>query len=67
MTSPKISIVTISYNQGPFLKECLSSVASQNFDNYEHIVVDDGSTDDSREIILNFKDIIVLVFFYKNI
>jgi glycosyltransferase involved in cell wall biosynthesis len=62
MTSPKISIVTISYNQGPFLKECLSSVASQNFDNYEHIVVDDGSTDDSREIILNFKDRVVPLF-----
>ena len=65
MTSPKISIVTISYNQGSFLKECLSSVASQNFVNYEHIVVDDGSTDDSREIILDFKDK-VIPFFKEN-
>jgi glycosyltransferase involved in cell wall biosynthesis len=62
MTSPKISIVTISYNQGSFLKECLSSVASQNFVNYEHIVVDDGSTDDSREIILDFKDKVIPLF-----
>jgi glycosyltransferase involved in cell wall biosynthesis len=62
MASPKISIVTISYNQGSFLKECLSSVASQNFNDYEHIVVDDGSTDESREIILNFKDKVIPVF-----
>ena len=62
MASPKISIVTISYNQGSFLKECLSSVASQNFKDYEHIVVDDGSTDESREIILNFKDKVIPVF-----
>ena len=62
MPSPKISIVTISYNQGSFLKECLSSVASQNFKDYEHIVVDDGSTDGSREIILNFKNKVIPVF-----
>ena len=62
MYQPKISIVTISYNQGEFLKECLSSVASQSYENYEHIVVDDGSTDNSRDIILGFKDKVIPIF-----
>ena len=62
MYQPKISIVTISYNQGEFLNECISSVASQSYKNYEHIVVDDGSADDSRDIILSFKDKVIPVF-----
>ncbi len=66
MYQPKISIVTISYNQGEFLKECLSSVVSQSYENYEHIVVDDGSTDNSRDIILSFKDKVIPIFGEKN-
>ena len=62
MTEPLISIVTISYNQGEYLKECLESVASQDFKNYEHIVVDDFSHDNSRDIILSFKDKVILIF-----
>ena len=62
MNKPLISIVTISYNQGKYLTECLDSVASQNFRNYEHIIVDDGSTDGSREIIKSFGDKVVPIF-----
>ena len=62
MNKPLISIVTISYNQGKYLTECLNSVASQNFRNFEHIVVDDGSTDGSREIIKSFGDKVVPIF-----
>lgn len=47
----KISVVTISYNQATFLKSCIDSVFSQNYPDVEHIVVDPGSTDGSREII----------------
>ena len=66
MSEPLISIVTISYNQGEYLKECLESVASQDFINYEHIVVDDFSHDNSRDIILSFKDKVVPIFKEKN-
>jgi glycosyltransferase involved in cell wall biosynthesis len=46
---PAISIVTISFNQLEYLKACLNSVRNQSFVDYEHVVVDPGSTDGSRE------------------
>lgn len=53
----KISIVTISFNQAPFLTECIESVLSQQVDELEYIVVDPGSTDGSREIINRYSGI----------
>lgn len=56
----KISIVTISFNQVAYLRRCLTSVAGQNVDGIEHIVVDPGSTDGSRELIEQWpRDILV--------
>jgi len=51
MTLPVISIVTISYNQAHYLEECLRSVLEQDYPHIDHIVVDPGSQDGSREII----------------
>jgi len=48
---PTISIVTPSFNQAPFLEECIDSILSQNYPNLEYIVMDGGSTDGSVEII----------------
>lgn len=47
----RLSIVTISFNQGKYLRQCLESVLSQKTDQVEYIVVDPGSTDGSREIL----------------
>jgi glycosyltransferase involved in cell wall biosynthesis len=47
----KISIVTLSFNQQPYLKEALDSVLSQGYPDLEYIVVDPGSRDGSREMI----------------
>jgi glycosyltransferase involved in cell wall biosynthesis len=52
----KISIVTLSFNQRPFLKEAIDSVLSQNYPELEYIVVDPGSTDGSRELISSYGD-----------
>ncbi len=46
----KISVVTISFNQAEFLQDCIDSIAAQEGE-FEHIIVDPGSTDGSRDII----------------
>ena len=53
---PSLSIVTISFNQRPYLTECLDSVATQLVASDDYIVVDPGSTDGSRELVKNYFD-----------
>lgn len=48
---PRITVVTVSFNQSQFLAEAMESVLDQEYENLEYIVVDPGSTDGSREII----------------
>lgn len=50
----KLTVVTISFNQKEFIKECIESVLAQKTEEVEYIVVDPGSTDGSREIISEY-------------
>lgn len=52
----KFSIVTISYNQAQYLNACIESVLNQSYINFEYIVVDPGSDDESRDIINSYSD-----------
>ena len=47
----KVSVIIPNYNGERFLVQCLNSVIKQNYDNKEIIIIDDGSTDESRKII----------------
>lgn len=56
MTNPLISIVVPCYNQAQFLDECLQSVIDQTYQNWECIIVNDGSTDNSSIIAKNWAE-----------
>lgn len=48
---PFFSIITPTYNRESFLEEMIASVAAQTFQDHEHIIVDDGSTDGTEELV----------------
>lgn len=52
---PKISIITINYNQKMELRETIESIVSQNYPNLEYIIIDGGSTDGSVEVIKEYE------------
>ncbi|MDE6368147.1 MAG: glycosyltransferase, partial [Muribaculaceae bacterium] len=54
---PAISVIVPIYNSQSYLKECVESVLTQSFSDWELILVDDGSTDSSNEICQNFASI----------
>jgi len=51
-----VSIITPCYNSSKFIEECVNSVFSQTYQNWEMIIVDDLSKDNSREIIISLAD-----------
>ncbi len=55
-----------NYNAWKYISEAIESVLNQNFDNFEFIIVDDGSTDESREIIESYALKDKRVIFLKN-
>jgi hypothetical protein len=60
-SAPAVDIVVNNYNYGRFLRAAIESALGQAYEHVSVIVVDDGSTDDSREVIASFGDRIVPV------
>jgi glycosyltransferase involved in cell wall biosynthesis len=65
-TSPLISVYMPSKNRGPMLKRAIDSVLSQDYANFELVVVDDGSTDETPKLLADYQSKYDNVRFYRN-
>lgn len=52
--NPKVSIILPARNEEKFISNCLNSLIDQDYENYEIIVIDDSSDDNTRKIILDY-------------
>lgn len=52
---PKISIITPSFNQGRYLEETILSIINQSYHNYELLIIDAGSTDNTLDVIRKYE------------
>ena len=68
MMNKKISVIVAVYNTEKYIEKCLRSLLNQTYQNLEIIVVDDGSTDNSKEVLKKYShnDKIKLIYNKKN-
>ena len=53
---PEISIIMATYNRAHFIEETLTSIINQSFQNWECLIIDDGSSNNTFEIIKTYTD-----------
>jgi len=61
-----VSVVMITYNHQKYIAEAIRSVLNQTFHNFELVIVNDGSTDKTDEIIRGFEDNRINYIFQEN-
>ena len=61
-----VSVIIPAYNQGHYLKACVQSVLNQTFKHFNIFIVDDGSTDNTREVANSFSDLRVHYIYQQN-
>lgn len=52
---PKVTVITAVYNGEKYIDECIKSILSQSYSNFEYIIIDGGSTDNTIEIIKSYR------------
>jgi glycosyltransferase involved in cell wall biosynthesis len=64
--TPKISVIIPLYNHEKYIKEAVNSVLNQSFDDFELIIINDGSTDNSGEVIKKIQDKRIHYYYQEN-
>jgi glycosyltransferase involved in cell wall biosynthesis len=65
-SEPLVSVIMPAYNAQKFITEAVQSVLNQTYRNFELVVVDDGSTDGTKNIVFSFKDERIKYFYHEN-
>ena len=65
MIMPKVSVILSSYNHEKYISDSIKSVLNQTFTDFELLIFDDGSTDNSQDIIRAFDDARIKLFLYE--
>jgi len=63
---PFFSIILPTYNQSDFLKKSINSILSQTFQNWELLIIDNNSTDNTDNVIQSFQDNRIKVYKINN-
>ena len=58
---PKVTIYILNFNYGRYISQAIKSALSQTYDNLEILIIDDGSTDNSMEVINKFSDKVKII------
>ena len=66
MKNPLVSLIMPLYNHEKYIKKSINTILNQSYKKIELIIIDDGSTDKSAEIVKNFKDKRIKYFYQKN-
>ena len=64
---PKVSVLTSVYNCENYIEECIDSILSQTFTDFEYVILNDGSTDKTQSILEKYSDPRLLIFHQKNL
>ena len=64
--TPLLSIITPTYNHRKFIGACIETVLAQTYSHWEQIIIDDGSTDETAEIVSRYNDPRIRYFYQKN-
>ena len=54
--TPEVTVIMSVYNGEKYLREAIESILNQTFNNFKYLIINDGSTDSSQEIILSYDD-----------
>jgi len=67
ISNPIITVLMPAYNAGNYIHEAIASVLAQSFNDFELLIVNDGSTDQTMQVIASFKDERIVVINQENL